>query len=93
MRIVEDAPYVYISYADAEDRPRPFVSMDPQQTVHLFTGSKIGFPGPRLSFGAKLLVWDWDEISSQRPATSRSGWKLGAGGFLPLAEHHVDGLD
>ena len=48
--IVEDAPYVYISYAAAEDRPAPFFAMDPRQTVHLFTGSKIGLPGPRIGF-------------------------------------------
>ena len=24
--------------------------MAPDQTVHLFTGSKIGFPGPRVGF-------------------------------------------
>lgn len=48
--IVEDAPYVYISYASAQDRPRPFLSLDPTMTVHLFTGSKIGFPGPRVGF-------------------------------------------
>ncbi|MCB1740527.1 MAG: pyridoxal phosphate-dependent aminotransferase, partial [Gammaproteobacteria bacterium] len=40
--IVEDAPYVYISFARAEDRPKPFIAMAPDQTVHLFTGSKIG---------------------------------------------------
>jgi len=48
--VVEDAPYVYISYADAADRPRPFFAMDPARTVHLFTGSKIGLPGPRIGF-------------------------------------------
>ncbi|MCZ6894514.1 MAG: PLP-dependent aminotransferase family protein [Gammaproteobacteria bacterium] len=48
--IVEDAPYVYISYADAESRPKPFFTLDPKQTIHLFTGSKIGFPGPRIGF-------------------------------------------
>ena len=48
--IVEDAPYVYISYADAGVRPQPFVSLDPARTVHLFTGSKIGLPGPRVGF-------------------------------------------
>ena len=48
--IVEDAPYVYISYADPADRPRPFLSLDPEHTVHLFTGSKIGLPGPRVGF-------------------------------------------
>ena len=48
--IVEDAPYVYISYAPPEHRPRPFVSLDPARTVHLFTGSKIGLPGPRVGF-------------------------------------------
>ncbi len=48
--IVEDAPYVYISYAPSEERPEPFFAMDPGLTVHLFTGSKIGFPGPRVGF-------------------------------------------
>ena len=48
--IVEDAPYLYINFADAHSRPDPFFVMDPKQTVHLFTGSKIGFPGPRVGF-------------------------------------------
>lgn len=48
--IVEDAPYVYISYASPGERPQPFFAMDPAQTVHLFTGSKIGLPGPRIGF-------------------------------------------
>jgi DNA-binding transcriptional MocR family regulator len=48
--ILEDAPYLYISYLDAPARPRPFVALAPAQTVHLFTGSKIGFPGPRVGF-------------------------------------------
>jgi (S)-3,5-dihydroxyphenylglycine transaminase len=48
--IVEDAPYIYISYLDPATRPRPFLAMAPEQTVHLFTGSKIGFPGPRVGF-------------------------------------------
>lgn len=46
--IVEDAPYIYIDYND--ERPTPFVALDPVQTVHLFTGSKIGLPGPRIGF-------------------------------------------
>ena len=48
--IVEDAPYVYINFAPKEARAKPFFSMAPEQTVHLFTGSKIGFPGPRVGF-------------------------------------------
>jgi DNA-binding transcriptional MocR family regulator len=48
--VVEDAPYTYISYESAESRPRPFVAMDPEHTVHLFTASKIGLPGPRVGF-------------------------------------------
>jgi len=48
--ILEDAPYIYISYLDAPTRPQPFLSLAPDQTVHLFTGSKIGFPGPRVGF-------------------------------------------
>ncbi len=59
--IVEDAPYVYISYAQPQDRPKPFLSLDPARTVHLFTGSKIGLPGPRVGFvysEAKLEIGD-----------------------------------
>lgn len=48
--ILEDAPYLYINYADAAARPKPFVSLAPDRTIHLFTGSKIGFPGPRVGF-------------------------------------------
>ena len=48
--IVEDAPYLYISFLPEENRPRPFVSFAPEQTIHLFTGSKIGLPGPRIGF-------------------------------------------
>lgn len=48
--ILEDAPYVYISFAAAAARPRPFIALDPRQTIHLFTGSKIGLPGPRVGF-------------------------------------------
>jgi (S)-3,5-dihydroxyphenylglycine transaminase len=48
--ILEDAPYLYISYLDAPTRPQAFLALAPEQTVHLFTGSKIGFPGPRVGF-------------------------------------------
>jgi (S)-3,5-dihydroxyphenylglycine transaminase len=48
--ILEDAPYLYISYAKPGERPLPFVSLAPDRTIHLFTGSKIGFPGPRIGF-------------------------------------------
>lgn len=48
--ILEDAPYIYINYAAPEERAKPFLAMAPEQTVHLFTGSKIGFPGPRVGF-------------------------------------------
>jgi (S)-3,5-dihydroxyphenylglycine transaminase len=48
--IVEDAPYLYINFAAADDRQKPFLTLDPKQTVHLFTGSKIGFPGPRVAY-------------------------------------------
>ncbi len=57
--IVEDAPYVYISYAPPGERPQPFFAMDPAHTVHLFTGSKIGLPGPRIGFAytqARLAI-------------------------------------
>ena len=64
--IVEDAPYVYISYAAAAARPRPFLSLDAAQTVHLFTGSKIGLPGPRVGFAyseAKLRIEGGKEVA------------------------------
>jgi DNA-binding transcriptional MocR family regulator len=48
--ILEDAPYLYINYAPAAERPLPFVSLAPERTIHLFTGSKIGLPGPRVGF-------------------------------------------
>lgn len=48
--ILEDAPYIYINYAPASQRARPFVSLAPDRTIHLFTGSKIGLPGPRVGF-------------------------------------------
>ncbi len=48
--IAEDAPYLYINYKTDRKSNRPFVTYDPQRTVHLFTGSKIGLPGPRIGF-------------------------------------------
>lgn len=48
--IVEDAPYLYINYAEDRKTNRPFLSLNTRQTVHLFTGSKIGLPGPRVGF-------------------------------------------
>lgn len=48
--VVEDAPYSYISFEAAENRPAPFFALAPEQTVHLFTASKIGLPGPRIGF-------------------------------------------
>jgi DNA-binding transcriptional MocR family regulator len=48
--ILEDQPYLYINYAPSPARKLPFVSLAPEQTVHLFTGSKIGLPGPRIGF-------------------------------------------
>lgn len=48
--IVEDAPYLYISYATANECPPPFLALAPEHTLHLFTSSKIGLPGPRIGF-------------------------------------------
>lgn len=48
--ILEDAPYLYINFAEPDDRLLPFLALDPKQTIHLFTGSKIGFPGPRVAY-------------------------------------------
>lgn len=59
--IVEDAPYLYINFAAPGDRQPPFFALDPAQTVHLFTGSKIGFPGPRVAYvysEAELTIAD-----------------------------------
>ena len=63
--ILEDAPYLYINYAAAQERPQPFFAMAPEQTVHLFTGSKIGFPGPRVGFlysQAELQIADGSTV-------------------------------
>ena len=46
--IVEDAPYTYISFEDDDTRPAPFIALDSDHVVHLFTASKIGLPGPRV---------------------------------------------
>ena len=73
--IVEDAPYVYISYAENDARPKPFVAMAPDQTVHLFTGSKIGFPGPRVGFlysEADLTVADGATVSLSQLALAEA---------------------
>ena len=48
--IAEDAPYLYISYNADRKANRPFFAIDPKRSVHLFTGSKIGLPGPRIGF-------------------------------------------
>ena len=64
--ILEDAPYVYISFAEAGRRPKPFIGLAPEQTIHLFTGSKIGFPGPRIGFvysAARLTIEDGRDVS------------------------------
>lgn len=64
--IVEDAPYLYINYAPADARPAPFLSLAPEQTVHLFTGSKIGFPGPRVGFlysDASVAIGSGEEVT------------------------------
>ncbi|MEE9255314.1 MAG: PLP-dependent aminotransferase family protein [Pseudomonadales bacterium] len=64
--IVEDAPYVYISYVLPRERPKPFLALDPKQSVHLFTGSKIGLPGPRIGFvysEATLMIENDEEVS------------------------------
>lgn len=64
--ILEDAPYLYINFAKAEQRQLPFLSLDPKQTVHLFTGSKIGFPGPRVAYvysEADLAIADGETAS------------------------------
>ncbi len=73
--IVEDAPYVYINFSAAKDRPQPFFAMAPEQTVHLFTGSKIGFPGPRVGFlysQAQLSIANNEEVSLSEMALTEA---------------------
>ncbi len=73
--IVEDAPYLYINYAAADERPSPFVALAPEQTVHLFTGSKIGFPGPRVGFlysEATLCIADGAEVALKELALTEA---------------------
>ncbi len=73
--IVEDAPYVYINFASEGDRPSPFFAMAPEQTVHLFTGSKIGFPGPRVGFlytAADLTIAGGETVSLSEMALTEA---------------------
>ena len=44
--VLEDAPYLYINYAEPSDRAQTFLSIDSRQTIHLFTGSKLVFLAP-----------------------------------------------
>ncbi|HCG70065.1 MAG TPA: hypothetical protein DE147_06370 [Gammaproteobacteria bacterium] len=77
--IVEDAPYLYINFADPAQRAKPFLSMAPDQTVHLFTGSKIGFPGPRVGFlysEAELEITDGQKVSLSELALVESSSEL-----------------
>lgn len=77
--IVEDAPYLYINYAASEERPSPFLALAPEQTVHLFTGSKIGFPGPRIGFlysEATLGIGGGDTASFKELALSEASAEI-----------------
>ncbi|MFK7913666.1 MAG: aminotransferase class I/II-fold pyridoxal phosphate-dependent enzyme [Pseudomonadales bacterium] len=91
--ILEDAPYFYINYAPAAERPPAFVSLAPQSTVHLFTGSKIGFPGPRVGFlysDATVSIRDAESVPFTTLALTEA-----AGDILfhnPAALHGFDAL-
>ncbi|MDH5737490.1 MAG: pyridoxal phosphate-dependent aminotransferase [Gammaproteobacteria bacterium] len=64
--ILEDAPYIYINYASSEARPKSFLGLAPDRCIHLFTGSKIGLPGPRVGFvysDAELEIADGKTVS------------------------------
>ena len=77
--IVEDAPYIYINYAAEGERAQPFLALDPRQTVHLFTGSKIGFPGPRVGFfysEAELEIAEGEQVSLTELALSEASSDL-----------------
>ena len=97
--IVEDAPYLYINFAQPEDRAKPFLSMAPDQTVHLFTGSKIGFPGPRVGFlysEAELEIAEGEKVPLSELALVESSSELlfhspGAlRGFEALLHEQID---
>ena len=97
--IVEDAPYLYINFAQPEDRAKPFFSMAPDQTVHLFTGSKIGFPGPRVGFlysEAELEIAEGEKVPLSELALVESSSELlfhspGAlRGFEALLHEQID---
>ncbi len=73
--IVEDAPYIYINYAPPAERAQPFLALAPDQTVHLFTGSKIGFPGPRVGFlysEAQLSIAGGEQVSLSQMALTEA---------------------
>ena len=77
--ILEDAPYLYINFAAPADRAKPFFSMAPEQTVHLFTGSKIGFPGPRVGFlysEAELEISEGKKVALSELALVESSSEL-----------------
>ena len=42
--ILEDAPYIYINYAAAEARPKPFVTLAPERTIHCSPDRRSDFP-------------------------------------------------
>jgi DNA-binding transcriptional MocR family regulator len=76
---LEDAPYLYINYAAPEDRAQTFLSIDPAQTIHLFTGSKIGFPGPRVGYlysDASIKIDSGEEIPLATLALTESSADL-----------------
>ena len=63
--ILEDGPYLYINYAQPNERATPFLSLDSRQTIHLFSASKIGLPGPRVAFvytDAVLAIGDGRQV-------------------------------
>jgi DNA-binding transcriptional MocR family regulator len=77
--VLEDAPYLYINYATPEDRAQTFLSIDPKQTIHLFTGSKIGFPGPRVGYlysEATLQIEGGEEVPIATLALTESSADL-----------------
>ena len=100
--ILEDAPYVYINFAQTSQRARPFFAMAPEQTIHLFTGSKIGFPGPRVGYvysEAQLEISDSKTVSFTELALTEASSDVlfqnpGAlYGFEALLHEKVEGQD
>ena len=72
--IVEDAPYVYISYAEAVSRGRnPFFAMAPDQTVHSVHGlqDRVSRDRGSASFYSQAIL----EIADGERVSASPSWR------------------